>query len=286
MKTTDFADLDHEGDLPFNLVCVNAPELPQFVAEAGRDRFKDRYTIGVWAWETDAIPASWDTAFGLVDEIWVYSRYVADLLGHAAPCPVVVKRAMIDWWGPILEEIYGGTENVGSAMISSEEWLRKPGSVGRVARGSLHICDDYGKELPAGETGTVYFDCGASFEYLNDPGKTAGARHPQHGAWSTFGDIGRVEIRLAGVQIDLGLRLELQQPLEAHGAGGCGRIVAGGDHPAARADLRLQPENIELIAGNLRNKSRLRKKLAAAIRGYRINSSHESNDLSSALQID
>jgi glycosyltransferase involved in cell wall biosynthesis/2-polyprenyl-3-methyl-5-hydroxy-6-metoxy-1,4-benzoquinol methylase len=89
VKTTDFADLDFEGELPFNLVCVNAPELPQFVSEAGRDRFRDRYTIGVWAWETDAIPASWDTAFGLVDEIWVYSRYVADLLSHSAPCPVV-----------------------------------------------------------------------------------------------------------------------------------------------------------------------------------------------------
>ncbi|MEA2180778.1 MAG: hypothetical protein QOG77_4075, partial [Solirubrobacteraceae bacterium] len=89
VKTTDFADLEFEGDLPFNLVCVNAPELPQFVSEAGRDKFRDRYTIGVWAWETDAIPASWDTAFALVDEIWVYSRYVADLLSHSAPCPVV-----------------------------------------------------------------------------------------------------------------------------------------------------------------------------------------------------
>jgi glycosyltransferase involved in cell wall biosynthesis/SAM-dependent methyltransferase len=89
VKTTDFTDLQFEGELPFNLVCVNAPELPQFVSEAGRDRFRDRYTIGVWAWETDAIPASWDTAFGLVDEIWVYSRYVADLLSHSAPCPVV-----------------------------------------------------------------------------------------------------------------------------------------------------------------------------------------------------
>jgi len=111
----------------------------------------------------------------------------------AAPCPVDTKRAMIDWWGPILEEIYGGTENAGSTMISSHEWLRKPGSVGRVARGSIHICDDDGRELAVGETGTVYFDCGASFEYLGDAGSTAGARHPRHAAWSTFGDIGRVD---------------------------------------------------------------------------------------------
>jgi SAM-dependent methyltransferase len=88
-KTTDFADLHLDEDLPFNLVCVNAPELPHFAAEAGPDFFADRYTIGVWAWETDLVPASWDPAFALVDEIWVYSTYVAEILGRAAPCPVV-----------------------------------------------------------------------------------------------------------------------------------------------------------------------------------------------------
>jgi acyl-CoA synthetase (AMP-forming)/AMP-acid ligase II len=111
----------------------------------------------------------------------------------AAPCPVDTKREMIQWWGPILEEIYGGTENAGSTMISSAEWLRKPGSVGRVARGSIHVCDDAGNELPVGETGTIYFNCGARFEYLNDEDKTAGSRHPAHADWSTFGDIGRVD---------------------------------------------------------------------------------------------
>ena len=49
-KTTEFADLHLDEDLPFNLVCVNAPELPQFAAEAGPEFFADRYTIGVWAW--------------------------------------------------------------------------------------------------------------------------------------------------------------------------------------------------------------------------------------------
>jgi glycosyltransferase involved in cell wall biosynthesis/SAM-dependent methyltransferase len=87
-KTTEFADLHLDEDLPFNLVCVNAPELPQFAVEAGAEFF-ERYTIGVWAWETDLVPASWDPAFGLVDEIWVYSTYVAEILGRAAPCPVI-----------------------------------------------------------------------------------------------------------------------------------------------------------------------------------------------------
>jgi glycosyltransferase involved in cell wall biosynthesis/SAM-dependent methyltransferase len=88
-KTAVFDDLHSDEDLPFNLVCVNAPELPGFVADVGEEFFEDRYTIGVWGWETDIVPASWDRAFLLVDEIWVYSSYVVELLSHAAPCPVV-----------------------------------------------------------------------------------------------------------------------------------------------------------------------------------------------------
>ncbi|MEA2319154.1 MAG: hypothetical protein QOD44_3343, partial [Solirubrobacteraceae bacterium] len=88
-KTTDFTDLSTDEQLPYNLVCVNAPELPAFAADVGESFFEDRYTIGVWAWETDVVPASWDRAFLMVDEIWVYSKYVVELLSHAAPCPVV-----------------------------------------------------------------------------------------------------------------------------------------------------------------------------------------------------
>lgn len=111
----------------------------------------------------------------------------------AAPCPIDTKYAMIDWWGPILEEIYGGTENVGSTMISSEEWLQKPGSVGRASRGNIYICDEQGSVLPTGETGTVYFETSSQFEYHGDKQKTLSTRHPQHSEWSTFGDIGRVD---------------------------------------------------------------------------------------------
>jgi glycosyltransferase involved in cell wall biosynthesis/SAM-dependent methyltransferase len=89
VKTTDFADLHVEGELPFNLVCVNAPELPALYQSLGAEFFEDRYTIGVWAWEVDVIPPSWDRAFGLVDEIWVYSRYVQEIISNASPVPVV-----------------------------------------------------------------------------------------------------------------------------------------------------------------------------------------------------
>ena len=111
----------------------------------------------------------------------------------AAPCPVEVKRAMIEWWGPVLEEIYGGTENVGSTMIGSAEWLTRPGSVGRSAAGSMHICDEEGRELPPGEIGTIYFGSAMPFEYKGDPDKTLGVRHPDQPGWATFGDIGHVD---------------------------------------------------------------------------------------------
>jgi fatty-acyl-CoA synthase len=128
----------------------------------------------------------------------VRARY--DLSSHkvaihaAAPCPVEVKRQMIEWWGPILYEYYAGTEASGSTFITSEDWLEHPGSVGRAALGVLHICDEDGDELPIGETGLVYFEREApTFEYHNDPAKTASARHPKHANWNALGDVGYLD---------------------------------------------------------------------------------------------
>ncbi|QJQ31430.1 acyl-CoA synthetase [Sphingomonas lacunae] len=111
----------------------------------------------------------------------------------AAPCPVEIKRKMIDWFGPIIFEYYAGSEGNGSTGISSEEWLQKPGSVGKATWGILHICDEDGRELPPGEPGIIYFEGGWPFEYLNDPEKTRESRHPQHPDWSMLGDIGYVD---------------------------------------------------------------------------------------------
>ncbi|MFT3802461.1 MAG: acyl-CoA synthetase [Burkholderiaceae bacterium] len=112
----------------------------------------------------------------------------------AAPCPVEVKRRMIDWWGPILYEYYGGTEGNGVTSITSPEWLAHPGSVGRALIGELRICDDEGNELPVGETGLVYFARDAMpFHYHNDPDKTRAAQHPLHPTWTALGDIGRID---------------------------------------------------------------------------------------------
>jgi acyl-CoA synthetase (AMP-forming)/AMP-acid ligase II len=115
-------------------------------------------------------------------------RYVVHA---AAPCPVAVKREIIDWFGPVVHEYYAGTEGNGFVYCNSEQWLAHPGTVGFPLNCTLHICDDDGNELPAGESGTVYFGGGASFEYHNDPEKTQGSRHPQ--GWSTLGDVGYLD---------------------------------------------------------------------------------------------
>jgi fatty-acyl-CoA synthase len=109
----------------------------------------------------------------------------------AAPCPVDVKRAMIAWWGPILFEYYSSTEGMGATAITSEEWLRKPGSVGRPLMGTPYITDEEGKELPAGEVGTVWFTGGSPFEYHGDPGKTAATYDARGG--TTVGDVGYLD---------------------------------------------------------------------------------------------
>ncbi len=109
----------------------------------------------------------------------------------AAPCPIPVKEEMIGWWGPVLFEYYAGTEGNGFTALNSDEWLAHKGSVGRPILGELHIADDEGRELPPGAVGTVYFASGATFEYHNDPTKTAASRNPQ--GWSTLGDIGYLD---------------------------------------------------------------------------------------------
>jgi len=109
----------------------------------------------------------------------------------AAPCPIPVKEAMIDWWGPVIFEYYAGSEGNGFTSISSDQWLDHKGSVGKPAYGIAHVCGEDGKELAAGSEGLIYFEGGGQFEYHNDPAKTAEARNAQ--GWTTLGDIGRLD---------------------------------------------------------------------------------------------
>ncbi len=112
----------------------------------------------------------------------------------AAPCPAETKQAMIDWWGPIIEEYYGASEGNGLTQISTGEWLRHLGSVGRATQGILHICDADGAELPPGQSGLIYFERDTvPFQYHNNEAQTRSSQHPQHPTWSTVGDIGYMD---------------------------------------------------------------------------------------------
>jgi long-chain acyl-CoA synthetase len=141
------------------------------------------------------VPTMMSRLIKLPDE--VRSKYdlssLQMLLHSAAPCPIELKRQMIDWLGPIVTEYFGATEGNGRCSITSEEWLKHPGSVGRPMTGVIHICDDEGNELPSPQVGTIYFEGGMQFEYHNDAGKTRSTQHPDHPSWTALGDIGYVD---------------------------------------------------------------------------------------------
>jgi glycosyltransferase involved in cell wall biosynthesis len=84
-----FSDIEGDAKPRFNLVLVNPEELPLFADTLGDEFFENRISIGVWAWETDFVPEAWGDRFELFDEIWVYSRFVAENLSRASPIPVV-----------------------------------------------------------------------------------------------------------------------------------------------------------------------------------------------------
>lgn len=109
------------------------------------------------------------------------------VLHTGAPCPVEVKRLMMDWWGPIIDEYYAGTEDLGATYISAQEWLAHPGSVGRPLN-ECHIVGLDGKDLGPGEVGVVYFAGGRPFEYHNDSRKTDSVANER--GWRTLDDIG------------------------------------------------------------------------------------------------
>ena len=111
----------------------------------------------------------------------------------AAPCPRPVKEQMLAWWGPVLWEYYSGSEG-GGTVISPQEWLARPGSVGRHWRGgTTYVLDADTKEpVPAGTEGLIFFEAFATyrFVYHNDPEKTAST---YHGNLITLGDIGYLD---------------------------------------------------------------------------------------------
>ncbi len=109
----------------------------------------------------------------------------------AAPCAVDDKRAIIEWFGPIVTEIYAATEGMGT-LVTSQEWLQKPGTVGRPAPAAVRILDEHGHQLLAGEIGTVFLRpvAGGDFEYWGAPSKT---RDAMREGYFTVGDMGYLD---------------------------------------------------------------------------------------------
>lgn len=108
----------------------------------------------------------------------------------AAPCPVDVKHRMMEWFGPIIHEYYGGTEGFAGTTIGPQDWLAHPGSVG-IPMAPVHVLGEDGQELPVGESGELYFEGGPDFEYFKDPAKTASVYNDR--GWRSLGDMGYVD---------------------------------------------------------------------------------------------
>jgi long-chain acyl-CoA synthetase len=116
-----------------------------------------------------------------------------NVVHNAAPCPAEVKRAMIEWWGPVIWELYGGTESGPAAACNSEEWLAHPGSVGRAVDGSaLRILDADGRELPTGAVGEVFMRSASNPEFTYH-GREAERREIEREGFVTLGDMGYLD---------------------------------------------------------------------------------------------
>ncbi|TDC55503.1 fatty-acid--CoA ligase [Actinomadura sp. KC345] len=165
--------------------------LPKFTAEAALAAIERHRAAS-----TVMVPTHLSRLLALPAE--VRERYDVSSMAHlvltGAPCPPEVKRAVIDWFGPVVSEAYGGSESGTVCMINSAEWLRKPGSVGRpLPRFEAVVVGDDDRPLPANRTGRLYFrdSTGQGITYLGDPDKTAAA-HLEPNLFC-LGDVGHVD---------------------------------------------------------------------------------------------
>ncbi len=140
------------------------------------------------------VPTMFGRMLALADEVRsaAQTHTIRHAIHGAAPCPVHVKRAMIQWWGTVISELYGGTEAFGHSFITSTEWLAHPGSVGRPAKGcTLRITDTDGQEVPVGEQGRIMMKNGMNVSYHGDAAKTAELYDDT--GFASLGDIGYVD---------------------------------------------------------------------------------------------
>ena len=139
------------------------------------------------------VPTQFHRLLALPDD--VKSKYDVSSLRHmvhaAAPCPPDVKRRMIEWWGPTIDEYYAASEG-GGTLVRADEWLEHPGTVGRAwPNAEIVVLDDDGNELGPNEVGTVYMHMATGdFEYFKDKDKTQRSRV---GKFFTVGDVGYLD---------------------------------------------------------------------------------------------
>ena len=144
-----------------------------------------------------AVPTHFVRLLNLPDDVRsAFDGSSLEVVYHtAAPCPPEVKRRMIEWWGPVIREMYGASESGGAGTtVTSEQWLSKPGTVGPpLPTTEVLIVGDDGEQLGPNQIGQIYLRnlLGADFEYLGDSEKTAAA-HLEPGVF-TFGDVGYVD---------------------------------------------------------------------------------------------
>jgi long-chain acyl-CoA synthetase len=114
------------------------------------------------------------------------------MIHSAAPCPVETKQRMLDWWGPVIDEYYAASEG-GGTLVTPEQWLKKPGTVGTAwPMSQVKVLDDDGNEQPPGESGTIWMKMGDfRFEYNKDAEKTAKTWNEE--GFFTVGDIGYMD---------------------------------------------------------------------------------------------
>jgi long-chain acyl-CoA synthetase len=157
--------------------------------------------------ETHMVPTMFHRMLKLPDD--VKKQYDVSSMTHAihsaAPCPIPTKQAMLDWWGPVIYEYYAATEG-GGTLATPEDWLKKPGTVGKPwPISEVVIFDDDGNRLPPGEVGTVWMRMGdQKFEYHKDKAKT---EKSWKDGYFTVGDAGYVDedgyLFLADRKIDM-----------------------------------------------------------------------------------
>ena len=227
----------------------------------------------------------------------VRSKYDMSSLRHvihaAAPCPADVKRAMIEWWGPVIYEFYGSTESGAVTFATSEDALKKPGTVGKIAPGAeLRFIGDDGRELPQGQIGEIYSRIAGNpdFTYHNKPEKRA---EIDRDGFITSGDVGYIDEdgyvficdRKRDMVISGGVNIypaEIEAVLHAvPGVHDCavfgipdaefGEALMAVVEPAAgrRARRRCDPRAAEDLAGRLQGAKTHRNPDQPAARGFR-----------------